>query len=72
MGTRRCVGPVRLDAVTADLTSRPTPLDSLIASHIYVLFTLDLSSVLRSSLESKEILSDYVDRVMSYATSKMV
>lgn len=52
--------------------SRPTPLDALIASHIYAIFSLDSSSRLRTHIETKSSLDDYVERVLSHAGSKLI
>lgn len=50
------------------LTPRaPTPLDALIASHLYCLYTLPSSAPLRNSLEEHADLGAYVDRVLDQA-----
>ncbi|WVQ93540.1 hypothetical protein IAU59_000615 [Kwoniella sp. CBS 9459] len=49
----------------------PTSLDALIASHLYVLYALPETSVLRNTLESKPGLGEYVDRVLEYAQARL-
>ncbi|GFZ52036.1 hypothetical protein JCM24511_09808 [Saitozyma sp. JCM 24511] len=46
---------------------RQTPLDALIASHLYGLYGLPESSPLRSALDRRPALGDYVDRVLTVA-----
>lgn len=45
----------------------PTPLDALLASHLYCIYGLPASSALRSKLEQSSELGDYVDAVLDYA-----
>lgn len=44
----------------------------MFASHLYPIYSLDTDARLRSHLESKTILGDYVDRVMIRAGAKLV
>lgn len=55
-----------------DATS-PTPMDALIASHLYVISQLDRDAPLRRSWESAEFdkVREYVRRVMDYANHKV-
>ncbi|OCF41631.1 hypothetical protein I317_04541 [Kwoniella heveanensis CBS 569] len=49
----------------------PTSLDALIVSHLYVLYALPDTAVLRNTLETKPVLGEYVDRVLSYAQGRL-
>ncbi|KAK8845560.1 hypothetical protein IAR55_006275 [Kwoniella newhampshirensis] len=49
----------------------PTSLDALVASHLYVVYSLSNSSVLRTTIDSKAVLGEYVDRVLSYAENEL-
>ncbi|WVR03607.1 hypothetical protein IAU60_000599 [Kwoniella sp. DSM 27419] len=49
----------------------PTALDALIASHLYVIFSLPENSVLRTSVESSTSLGRYVERVLDHAEGQM-
>nr|XP_031863493.1 uncharacterized protein CI109_000743 [Kwoniella shandongensis]KAA5530565.1 hypothetical protein CI109_000743 [Kwoniella shandongensis] len=49
----------------------PTSLDALIASHLYVVYSFPPISALRSAIESKPVLGEYIDRVLDYAEDRL-
>ncbi|BEJ12497.1 hypothetical protein CspHIS471_0209570 [Cutaneotrichosporon sp. HIS471] len=71
------IGMEALEALRVKLANRtdswahgaqaPTPLDALLASHLYCIYGLPASSALRSKLEQSSELGDYVDSVLDYA-----
>ncbi|KLT43528.1 hypothetical protein CC85DRAFT_307563 [Cutaneotrichosporon oleaginosum] len=50
--------------------SSPTPLDALLASHLYCIYGLPASSALRVKLEQCSELGDYVDSVLDFADKR--
>jgi hypothetical protein len=52
---------------TADERRQPTPLDALLVSHLYVIYSLSDRTPLRIALEENAALSDYVERVLERA-----
>lgn len=53
------------------MESSPSPLDALIASHIYPLTTLPLTFKLRQAVEEEAELVSYVQRIMEVAGKKV-
>ncbi|OXG30271.1 hypothetical protein C367_01949 [Cryptococcus neoformans Ze90-1] len=51
---------------------RPTSLDALVASHLYVLFTLPEDSFLRRVVQGKQGVERYIERVLDYAEKRRV
>ncbi|KAL1413264.1 hypothetical protein Q8F55_001019 [Vanrija albida] len=49
----------------------PTPLDALIASHLYCIYALSSGSPLREKLEGTPELGSYVDRVLDLAANSL-
>jgi len=57
--------------VSGALDSEPSPLDALIASHIYPMMTLSESMKLRQTVDNELELRAYVERVMEVAGKKV-
>ncbi|ADV24985.1 hypothetical protein I305_02341 [Cryptococcus gattii E566] len=49
---------------------RPTSLDALLASHLYILFTLPKNSFLRGAVQGKQGVEKYIERVLEYAEKR--
>ncbi|WVW81793.1 hypothetical protein I302_103790 [Kwoniella bestiolae CBS 10118] len=49
----------------------PTSIDALVTSHLYVVYSLPPSSVLRDALISRHSLGGYVNRVLDYAEQRI-
>ncbi|WWC85801.1 uncharacterized protein L201_000668 [Kwoniella dendrophila CBS 6074] len=49
----------------------PTSIDALVASHLYVVYTISSSSILKNAIESRPVLGDYVNRVLDYAEQRI-
>ncbi|WWC66843.1 uncharacterized protein I206_100750 [Kwoniella pini CBS 10737] len=50
----------------------PTSIDALVTSHLYVIYSLPTSSILRNKIESLDGLGEYVDRVLDFAQSRLI
>lgn len=51
---------------------RPTSLDALVASHLYILFTLPKDSFLRGIVQGKQGVEKYIERILDYAEKRRV
>lgn len=60
-----------LPCVSGARDSEPSPLDALIASHIYPMMTLPESMKLRQTVDNELELRAYVERVMEVAGKKV-
>ncbi|WWD08983.1 hypothetical protein V865_007098 [Kwoniella europaea PYCC6329] len=49
----------------------PTSIDALVTSHLHVIYSLPPSTVLRSTIDSRPTLGEYVDRVLDHAEERI-
>ncbi|WWC99259.1 hypothetical protein V866_006155 [Kwoniella sp. B9012] len=49
----------------------PTSIDALVTSHLHIIYSLPPSTVLRSTMDSRPTLGEYVDRVLDYAEQRI-